>query len=187
MLTSCKELADRHRAILDQYRDEGEVIEDKYADYDEARISTAIEASDHLDTVVSHLADLIGPPKPSPFTLTFARQERQSGEAPTSFVVNAMNLDDAARILAGHPSWHEWYLDTAGTPDAKGADIVYLPEQSHPSLPTRGEYVDLRAEQERTTSPASSTKQTAQARPATTLTTSPPAPAPASLAARTSH
>ncbi|MFF1280652.1 hypothetical protein ACFVY4_07705 [Streptomyces sp. NPDC058299] len=163
------------------------MIEEKLHEYDDARITTAIEASDHLDTVRRHLARLLGPPEPSPFTLTFAGHERHTGEAPTSFVVNAMNLDAAGRILAGLPSWHEWYLADAGTPDGQGADIIYLPEQSHPGLPTRGEYVDLRSAQVATAPPATGITRTAHARPTVPGASSPPHPAPASLAARTSH
>ncbi|CAL9364404.1 hypothetical protein SUDANB105_00734 [Streptomyces sp. enrichment culture] len=48
--------------------------EEKQADYDEARISTALEASDHLDTVLERLVGLVGPPAPRAFTLTFAGQ-----------------------------------------------------------------------------------------------------------------
>ncbi|OYP14863.1 hypothetical protein CFC35_10400 [Streptomyces sp. FBKL.4005] len=181
-------MAARHRAVLDQYRDaEGEVIEEKLREYDDARITTAIEASDHLDTVRNRLAHLLGPPAPSPFTLTFAGQERYAGEAPRSFVVNAMNLDDAARILAGLPSWHEWYLADAGAPDGRGADIIYLPEQSHPGLPTRGEYVDLRDEQEAAALPSTGVTRTSRARLSVPVTALPLAPAPASPAARTSH
>ncbi|WP_433453726.1 hypothetical protein ACQPXS_36275 [Streptomyces sp. CA-142005] len=162
------------------------MIEEKLREYDDARITTAIEASDHLDTVRSHLAQLLGPPGPSSFTLTFAGHERHTGDAPTSFVVNAMNLDDAARILAGLPTWHEWYLADAA-PDGQGADIIYLPEQSHPGLPTRGEYVDLRSEQEPAAPAATGSTRTAHARPTVPAASSPPHPAPASLAARTSQ
>ncbi|MFE1197269.1 hypothetical protein ACFW6E_31645 [Streptomyces olivaceoviridis] len=163
------------------------MIEEKLREYDDARITTAIEASDHLDTVRSRLADLLGPPAPRAFTLTFAGQERHSGEAPTSFVVDALNLDDAARILAGLPSWREWYLADAGTPDGHGADIVYLPQQSHPGLPTRGEYADLRGEQKTAALPATGAAPTSLARIPVPGTSSPPAPAPASSAARISH
>ncbi|MFB6750627.1 hypothetical protein ACFCX6_06790 [Streptomyces sp. NPDC056353] len=163
------------------------MIEEKLREYDDARITTAIEASDHLDTVRSNLARLLGPPEPSSFTLTFAGHERHTGEAPTSFVVNAMNLDDAARILAGLPTWHEWYLANARAPDGQGADIIYLPEQSHPGLPTRGEYVDLRSEQEAAAPPATGITRTAHARPTAPGASSPPHPAPAPSAARTSH
>ncbi|MFH9084201.1 hypothetical protein [Streptomyces sp. NPDC017673] len=163
------------------------MVEEKLREYDDARITTAIEASDHLDTVRNRLANLLGPPAPGPFTLTFAGHERHMGEAPTSFVVNAMDLDDAARILAGLPSWHEWYLADAGTPDGHGADIIYLPQQSHPGLPTRGEYADLRGEQKTTALPATGATPTSPARLPVPVTSSPPAPAPASPAARTSH
>ncbi|MEV6807759.1 hypothetical protein [Streptomyces sp. NPDC051132] len=162
------------------------MIEDNLYEYNDARITTAIEASDHLDAVRARLTDLIGPPAPSPFTLTFTGQERHMGEAPTSFVVNAMDLNDAARILAGLPSWREWYLATAGIPDGQDADIVYLSQQSHPGLPTRGEYNDLRGVQEAAGSPASAIT-LARPAPPTTTTGPTPALAPASPAARTTH
>ncbi|MCG0062801.1 hypothetical protein L0F81_05780, partial [Streptomyces tricolor] len=46
--------------------------------------------------MLERLADLVGPPTPRAFTLTFAGRERHEGQAPTRFVVNAANLDDAA-------------------------------------------------------------------------------------------
>ncbi|MGC0328108.1 hypothetical protein RKD23_001098 [Streptomyces sp. SAI-170] len=144
----------RHRTRLDQYRDsDGYVIEEKQADYDEARISTAFEASDHLDNVLDRLADLVGPPAPRAFTLTFAGSERHDGQAPTSFVVNAINLDDAARVLATLPGFLDWYLADAAACD-HGVDIVHVPEQSHPGVPAPGRYVDLLPEQGASAAPA---------------------------------
>jgi hypothetical protein len=158
------------------------VIEDKLYDYNDASITTAIEASDHLGTVRARLADLLGPLAPSPFTLTFAGLERHMGEAPASFVVNAMDLGDALRILAALPSWRQWYRDHGGAPDGQDMDIVYLPQQSHPGLSTLGAYNDMRGEQESATETGSTLVRRAHL-PAVTAPA--PAPTPASLAART--
>ncbi|MEV5878053.1 hypothetical protein AB0L75_28270 [Streptomyces sp. NPDC052101] len=160
------------------------MIEDKYPEYDDVRITTAIEASDHLDDLVIRLAVLLGPPAPRAFTLTFAGHERHIGEAPTSFVVNATSLDDAARNLALLPSWREWLL--ANVACDGGADIVYLPEQSHPGLPTRGEFADLRAEQGPVASQNASAVP-ASRRAAVPVTGPRPTPAPVNTAARTPH
>ncbi|MFJ7342391.1 hypothetical protein ACIQU3_19130 [Streptomyces sp. NPDC101110] len=130
---------------------------------------------------MQRLADLVGPSAPRAFTLTFAGRERHDGQAPTSFVVNATNLDDAARVLAGLPSWHEWYQAAACAEE--GADVVHVPEQSHAGLPSSGHFVDLRGEQPRP-SPANVTGPSG-ARPAVPLTGPRPAAAPASPAART--
>ncbi|KUN02142.1 hypothetical protein AQI95_29165 [Streptomyces yokosukanensis] len=185
VLASCQELIARHHAALAAYLDaEGEVIEEKYPEYDDTRISTAIEASDHLHDVMIRLAVLVVPPTPRAFTLTFAGHERHIGEAPTSFVINATSLDDAALILVGLPSWHEWYLAEAAGDG--GADIVYLPEQSHPGLPTLGEFADLRAEQRSGTSQHASAVPNSP-RSAAPVTSPRPTPAPANPAARTPH
>ncbi|BCM65736.1 hypothetical protein EASAB2608_01070 [Streptomyces sp. EAS-AB2608] len=185
LLASCEELAARHRAELGQYLDtKGEVIEDKLYEYNDARITTAIEASDHLDAVRARLAGLLGPPAPSPFTLTFSGLERHMGEAPTSFVVSAMDLGDALRNLARLPSWREWYLAHGGTPDGQVADVVYLPHQSHPGLPALDAYNDMRGEQESATETGS--KLIPRAHPPAVTAPAPP-PAPASPAARTTH
>ncbi|MEU3529086.1 hypothetical protein AB0E62_35405 [Streptomyces sp. NPDC038707] len=157
------------------------MVEDKLHEYNDVRITTAIEASDHLDAVRARLAALLGPPAPSPFTLTFAGLERHMGEAPTSFVVNAMDLGDALRNLARLPSWREWYLAHGGTPDGQDADVVYLPQQSHPGLPTLGAYNDMRGEQESTETGSTLVR---RAHPPA-VTAPAPAPAPASPAART--
>ncbi|WP_414169095.1 hypothetical protein ACMATS_24740 [Streptoverticillium reticulum] len=59
LLGDAQDLIAQHKAVLDQYRDaDGNVIESRYTAYDDARITAAIEASDHLDT------RLIGPPPP---------------------------------------------------------------------------------------------------------------------------
>lgn len=133
--------------------------------------------------MLERLADLVGPPTPRAFTLTFAGRERHDGQAPTRFVVNAANLDDAARILAGLPSWHEWYQADAACSEG-GADVIYMPEQSHVGLPSSDHFVDLRGEQRPRPSPANATTPSA-ACPAAPVTGPRPAPAPASPAART--
>ncbi|MFD5161829.1 hypothetical protein ACFWMJ_27755 [Streptomyces hawaiiensis] len=102
------------------------------------------------------LAYLLGPPTPRAFTLTIAGPERHDGQAPTSFVVNAANLDDAARVLAGLPSWHEWYRDSVARAE-EGADVVYMPEQSHAGTPSSGHFVDVRGEHSPRPSPANAT------------------------------
>ncbi|MER5211036.1 hypothetical protein ABT063_10735 [Streptomyces sp. NPDC002838] len=133
--------------------------------------------------MLERLADLVGPPTPRAFTLTFAGRERHDGQAPTSFVVNAANLDDAARVLAGLPSWHEWYQADAARAE-EGADVIYMPEQSHAGPPSSGHFVDLRGEQSPRPSPANATAPSA-ARHNAPATGPRPAAAPASPAART--
>ncbi|MFG2703189.1 hypothetical protein [Streptomyces sp. NPDC048386] len=148
LLASCQDLIARHQATLDQYRDaDGDVIEDKYAEYEDARITTAIEASDRLDAVVERLVLLIGSPPPSTFTLTFAGPERHDGEAPTSFAIHAASLRDARRTIEQLPGFQEWWRDNAHASPGGAPDIIFLPEQSHPGLRPIGEFVDLRAEQ----------------------------------------
>ncbi|OIJ91637.1 hypothetical protein [Streptomyces colonosanans] len=159
------------------------MIEEHFADYDEARTSAAIEASDHLDGVVERLTALVDPSFPRAFTLTFAGRERHDGQAPISFVVTATGLDDAARVLATLPDFHAWYqADAASSED--GADIVYVPEQSHAGIPSSGEFVDLRGAQNPAPLPPAGPTHPSRARPAAPITGTPPAPAPA---ARTSH
>ncbi len=122
------------------------------------------------------LADLVGPPTPRAFRLTFAGRERHDGQY-------AANLDDAGRVLAGLPSWHEWYQADAGCAE-EGADVGYMPEQSHAGSPSSGYFVDLRGEQSPRPYPANSTALSAARHNA--LATGPrPAAAPASSAART--
>jgi hypothetical protein len=146
VLDSCHHLAARHQELLDQYRDaDGFVLPDRQADYDEVRIDLAIEASDHLDTVVQHLADLVAGEPGRTFTVTLAGPERVDGERPTSFAVRAVDLDDARRVLAGLPGFQQWYRDhAAGAPNSR---LVFLPDDSHPSLRAPGQYIDLRPEQ----------------------------------------
>ncbi|MEU7148724.1 hypothetical protein AB0B15_11895 [Streptomyces sp. NPDC045456] len=63
LLADLKELQLRHQQRLDAYRDaEGEVIEAQRAAYEEERESTAIEASDRLDTVIHRLEQLAAAP-----------------------------------------------------------------------------------------------------------------------------
>ncbi|WP_405591687.1 hypothetical protein [Streptomyces sp. NBC_01092] len=150
LLASCQDLAARHQEVLDRYRDaEGYVRDDAHADYDEARITTAIEASDHLDAVVAQLIRLIGPPPPQTFTLTFAGRERHDGERPTSFAVYATGLDEARRVIEDLPGFQQWReANASDSPVTTGPDVVFLTEQSHPGLRAPGEYADLRPEQQ---------------------------------------
>ncbi|WP_416986861.1 hypothetical protein [Streptomyces sp. T028] len=150
LLAACQDLAARHQAALDQYRDlDGYVREDAYADYEDARIVTAIEASDHLDTVVAQLIRLVGPPPPRTFTLTFAGRERHDGERPTSFALRATDLHEARCVIEQIPGFQQWCQDNApdDAPGSAGPDVVFLSDQSHPGLRAPGEYVDLRPEQ----------------------------------------
>ncbi|MGW2046219.1 hypothetical protein ACWCPF_13695 [Streptomyces sp. NPDC001858] len=149
LLATCQDLAARHKAALDQYRDpDGTVRENAYAAYEDARTVTAIEAGDQLDTLVTQLTELVGPPPPRTFTLAFAGRERHDGEQPTSFAVHAASLHQARRVIEQLPGFRQWSRDDA--PDANEGvtpDIVFLPRQSHPGLRAGGEYVDLRPEQ----------------------------------------
>ncbi|MET9812383.1 hypothetical protein [Streptomyces sp. NPDC006355] len=170
LLASCQDLAARHQAALDQYRGaDGYVREDAYAYYEDARIGTAIEASDHLDTVVAQLTRLVGPPPPRTFTLTFAGPERHDGERPTSFALWAADLHEARRVIEEIPGFQQWRQDNApdDAPSPATPDVFFLPQQSHPGLRAPGEYVDLRPEQASSTPAATRLASPAGIRPPT--------------------
>ncbi|MYU06133.1 hypothetical protein GTY81_20080 [Streptomyces sp. SID8366] len=160
---------------LNLRRDANVVGADEYPRYDNVRITTAIEASDHLDTVVERLTAMVGAPRPRAFTLTFTGSTPHEDTAPTSFVVTALTLDSALQTLAVLPTWGKW-LESAGTEDP-----VHLPQQSHEGLPAHDRFTDLRGEQHPALTPSSTS------RPAGTVIGSRPASAAATAAARTSR
>ncbi|ELS55868.1 hypothetical protein [Streptomyces viridochromogenes] len=170
LLASCQDLADRHQAVLDRYRDaDGYVIDDADTDYQDARITTAIEASDHLDTVIEQLTRLVGQAPPGTFTLTFAGRERHDGERPTSFAIQAASLHEARRVIEQLPGFQQWCQDNAadGAPGSAAPDVVFVRQQSHPGLRPPGEYVDLRPEQAPSAPAATSHSSPANLRPPT--------------------
>lgn len=171
LLAEHRDLTDRHQATLAQYRIlDGDVIEDKYAEYDDARITTAIEASDRLDSLLTRLTQLVGPPPRRTYTLTFAGHERHDGDRPYSFALYAHDLQEALSVVQDLPSFRQWRDEEThdGPVDSEPA-IVLVAEQSHPGLRAPGEYIDLRPEQAAASAPGTPSPQPA---PAST----PPAP-----------
>ncbi|MFG2996587.1 hypothetical protein [Streptomyces sp. NPDC048340] len=156
LTSAARTLQAEHQAQLAPYRTAcGDVSEDHLREYDDARISTAIEASDYLDTLLNQLTLLTGPPVRTPFTVTIASRERHDGERPYSFALYATGLEDALRILPQLPTFQGWLREAAELA-SEGAepDVTLVPEQCHPGLRAPGEYIDLRAEQARTPTPS---------------------------------
>ncbi|MBP5935413.1 hypothetical protein [Streptomyces acidiscabies] len=142
LLTSCQDLADRHAAALAPYLDtDGSVRQDSYRDWEDERITAAIEASDHLGTVITHLTRLLTPTTLQTYTMTFAGLERRDGHKPTSFLVDAAGYDDARRTVQQLPGFREWHDAHDGT------GIEFVPSESHPGVRFPGHVVDLRPEQ----------------------------------------
>jgi hypothetical protein len=96
----------RHQEELDAHRNaDGEVTEDQYAAYEEVRETTAIEASDTLDTVITRLELLAAVPTRRAFTIALTGPGHEEGTRPWLFVVHATGLDDAHRALTQLPSF----------------------------------------------------------------------------------
>ncbi|MCY0954947.1 hypothetical protein [Streptomyces sp. H27-S2] len=134
---------------------DGDVNEDYLREYGDARITTAIEAADRLDTLLNQLGLLTGPPARLPFTVTIAGRERHDGERPYSFAVYATGLDDALHTLPELPTFQRWLRDVGGP--STEPDVALVAEQCHPGLRAPGECIDLRAEQAARTNTRSST------------------------------
>ncbi|WP_329558865.1 hypothetical protein OG711_07885 [Streptomyces uncialis] len=146
-----REMNRRHQAQLDEHRLDGDVIEGEYAAYEDARLETAIEASDRLDRLVDELQQLITPGTEEPFTVAVCGPERHDGEAPHLFVVNSSGIEAAYAALVRLPTYREWLADArVGGPSDYGPVVVVVPGASHPGLPAPGSFIDLRHEQART-------------------------------------
>ncbi|MEU9001243.1 hypothetical protein [Streptomyces sp. NPDC048551] len=156
ILAEGRTLQAEHQARLAPYLTaDGEVNEEHRSDWDDARITTAIEAVDRLDTLLAQLGRLPGLTAGPPFTVTIAGSERYDGERPWSFALYATGLDDALRTLPELPAFRDWLREEAELvgPGAE-PDVMLVPEGCHPGLPEPGEYIDLRAEQANRPSPA---------------------------------
>ncbi|MFI0776193.1 hypothetical protein [Streptomyces sp. NPDC021212] len=149
LLLALRKMQRRHRAELDLYRTaDGEVIEERYADYDEARQTTAMEAGDALDTLMDRLENLVVVPSRRPFTVALQGPGHAEGAAAWLFVVTGTSLDDAHRALTRLPSFQQWKADNR-PPDGYEipGDAQLVPGQSHPGIRASGSYIDLRHEQ----------------------------------------
>ncbi|MGW6454380.1 hypothetical protein ACWF94_00375 [Streptomyces sp. NPDC055078] len=149
LLGPLHEMHRRHQAQLGEHRTpDGEVFEDRYPQYEEARLDTAIEASDTLDLIRNRLEQLVSAPIPGPFTIALNGLERHDGERPSLWVVNGTDLASARQNLTRLPSFRQWLEDTRAPGDpADRSDVVFIPEESHPGTPPLGSYTDLRHEQ----------------------------------------
>ncbi|GGU55332.1 hypothetical protein GCM10010211_20040 [Streptomyces albospinus] len=150
LLAPVQELQRRHQQRLDAHRTEGgEVFEDQYAAYDDARLETAIEASDALDTLVAQLELLVADPPRRAFTLALRGPGADEGNLPWLFVVNGDDLDDAYQKLSQLPSFHLWLEDVRRPGTSRHGEEDLLADQSHPGVRGPGTYIDLRREQAR--------------------------------------
>lgn len=156
LLADARKLKADHQAQLAPYLTaDGDVNEDYMREYGDARITTAIEAADRLDTLLNQLGLLTGPPARLPFTVTLAGLERHDGQRPYSFAVYATGLDDALHTLPELPTFQRWLRDVGGP--GTEPDVTLVAEQCHPGLRAPGEFIDLRAEQPAPTNTPSST------------------------------
>ncbi|MGW2858270.1 hypothetical protein [Streptomyces sp. NPDC001205] len=150
LLAPVQELQRRHQQQLDAHRTEnGEVIEDQYAAYDDARLEAAIEASDALDSLVAQLELLVADPPPRAFTLALRGPGAEEGNMPWLFVVNGTDLDDAYQKLTQLPSFHQWWEDVRYPGTSSDGEKDLVAGQSHPGVRGPGTYIDLRREQAR--------------------------------------
>ncbi|MBT2509228.1 hypothetical protein J7I98_25765 [Streptomyces sp. ISL-98] len=179
LLDPLRQMHRRHQAALDEHRTkDGYVIEGHHAAYEEARYTTAIEASDTLDTIRNRLERLIAAPAHRAFTIALKGPGHDEGASPWLFVVNATDLDDAHRTLTQLPSYKNWLVDTRApgdTDSASNADVVS--DHSHVGTRAPGTYLDLRQEQE----------QILASRTASRSVPAPPPPGPSSAAPRRSR
>lgn len=150
LLAPVQELQVRHQQRLDAHRTEdGEVIEDQYAAYDDVRLETALEASDTLDALVAQLEVLVADPPRRAFTLALRGPGADEGHLPWLFVVNGADLDDAYQNLSQLPSFHQWLEDVRHPGTSRQGEEDLVPGQSHPGVRGPGTYIDLRLEQAR--------------------------------------
>lgn len=147
LLTPLQEMQQRHQQRLAAYKNaDGDVIEEQYAEYDDARYESAIEASDTLDTVIKRLELLTTLPVRRAFTIAVNGPGHADGERPWLFVVHATDRIDGYQALIQLPSFQHWLIDT----DTSHADAGLVPSECHPGTGASGTYLDLRHEQART-------------------------------------
>ncbi|MFD7013930.1 hypothetical protein [Streptomyces sp. NPDC059928] len=113
LLAPLHAMQQRHQEQLDVHRDaDGEVIEGQYAEYENVRHDTAIEAADTLEDLVAQLDQLVADPPRRAYTLALRGPGHQEGARPWLFVVNATDRDDAHRALTQLPAFQTWLEDT---------------------------------------------------------------------------
>lgn len=145
LLNECRVRAARREALLAPHLDaDGYVVEDRRAAYDDARITSAIEAADWLDSLTAHLEQLAAEPPRSLYTLVFGAL----GDAPDSFTLYGTDEDDALSALQQLPSFLHWSRNRAPAgPPGTTTVIEFHGEWTHAGLPAPGHRYDLRAEQ----------------------------------------
>ncbi|MFF8958642.1 hypothetical protein [Streptomyces sp. NPDC014894] len=150
LLGPLREMLLRHQAQLDEHRTpDREVIEDRYPQYEEVRLTTAVEASDALDLVVNRLERLVAAHPQRTFTLAFTGPGHEDGASPWLFAVHGTDLAGAHDALTRLPSFRQWVVDTRGPddpPDPTG-HVAFVPEQSYAGTAAPGTFHDLRHEQ----------------------------------------
>ncbi|MFI1013094.1 MULTISPECIES: hypothetical protein [Streptomyces] len=149
LLGPLREMHHRHQARLDEHRADGYVVEERYPEYEEARLETAIEASDTLDAVRNRLERLAAAHPQHTFTLAFTGPGHVDGASPWLFAVHGTDLTSAHQALLQLPSFRQWVADTRRPDDEPDAtsNAVFIPEQSHPGTAAPGTFNDLRHEQ----------------------------------------
>ncbi|MVO90280.1 hypothetical protein GPA10_37415 [Streptomyces sp. p1417] len=148
LLAPLREMRQRHQDELDAHRDQdGEVITDQYAEYEDTRRDTAIEASDTLDALVQQLERLVADPPQRAFTLALQSPGHAAGERPWLFVVNGTTLDNAYQQLSRLPAFHAWLNDVRTPGDRNAIEGELVAHASHPGIPAPGSYNDLRPHQ----------------------------------------
>lgn len=145
LLDECRARAARREALLAPHLDaDGCIVEEQRAAYDNARITSAIEAADWLDSLTTHLERLAAEPPRSVYTLVFG----VLGDAPDSFTLYGTDVDDALSSLRRLPSFLHWSgTQASASPPGTGTVIEFHGEWSHPHLSAPGHRYDLRAEQ----------------------------------------
>ncbi|WUH90359.1 hypothetical protein OG900_09755 [Streptomyces sp. NBC_00433] len=145
LLDECRVRAARRAALLAPRLDaDGYVVEDQRAAYDDARITTAIEAAGWLDSLTARLAQLLAEPARSVYTLVFG----VLGDAPDSFTLYGADEDDALNTLRQLPSFLRWSEHQASaSPPGTSTVLEFHGEWPHPHLSAPGHRYDLRTEQ----------------------------------------
>ncbi|MFJ2739654.1 hypothetical protein ACIO3O_08295 [Streptomyces sp. NPDC087440] len=149
LLPPLREMQQRHQEQLDRYRDaDGEPIWEKIADYEEARRETAIEASDHLDTLVPRLEQLVADPPLRAHTVLVSSSSHAVEDDWRLFIVNATDVPDAVRVLQTLPSYQGWLREEYPL-GHYGVDPQVSLERSYAGAGPSNAGTDLRDEQAR--------------------------------------
>ncbi|MCL2729709.1 MAG: hypothetical protein FWE15_06750 [Actinomycetia bacterium] len=143
LLDECRVRVARREALLAPHLDaDGHVVED-HAAYDDARITTAIEAANWLDSLTARLEQLVAEPPRSVYTLVFG----PLGQAPDSFTLHGADEDDALNTLRQLLSFLHWSRNQAQAgPPSTSTVLEFHGKWTHPHLSAPGHRYDLRAE-----------------------------------------